>query len=74
MPALPEVFEILLDDLANLVELVGSETAAPAQSHRLQPVFRGRRVMLDVDVWRLVPITGKEEEPERTLSEYRRHG
>ena len=45
---------------------------AALQADRVEPELRFAVVPLDVDVGRLAPVAGVEEEPERPAAEYRR--
>src|SRR5262249_55601872 len=74
IPTLQQLFLILLDQLADPIDLFTSETAAALEPDGVEPEFRFAVITFDVDVRRLAPIAGVEEEPKRTHSEYSRHG
>jgi hypothetical protein len=64
---------MILDQLADSINLFSGETAAALQPNGVEPELRLAVVAFDMDVRRLIPIAGIEEEPEWTHAEYSRH-
>ena len=64
---------MLLDQLADAVDLFPAEAAAAIHPDWVEPELRLAVVAFDVDVRRLAPIASVEEEPESTRSQHSRH-
>jgi hypothetical protein len=66
LPCDQELYPVLVDERPKPAQLLPAKTTAPLQSNRYQPELRQTVVALDVNVRRLAPISGKEEEPVRS--------
>jgi hypothetical protein len=64
---------MLLDQLVDSVDLFSTKAVTALQSNGVEPELRLTVVPLYMNMRRLAPIAGIEEEPERTYSENSRH-
>src|SRR5262249_38003925 len=73
IPAVRYLLPMLLDQLVDAVDFFPAEAATALEPDRVEPEFRLAVVSFDMDVRRLTPIAGIEEEPKWTHAEYGRH-
>src|SRR5262245_10817452 len=64
---------MLLDQVTDAVDLFPAEAVAALQQDEVEPELRFAVVTFHMDVRRLAPIAGVEEEPEWAHAEHGRH-
>jgi hypothetical protein len=68
MPTSQKKLSIFLDQPLDLQNLSATESSADLQANRTQPKLRRLVFALNMDVWRLIPVTSIEKEPIRPCS------
>jgi hypothetical protein len=63
-----------IEDLCDLAEIVGTESAAPCERNRIEPELRFISSFGNMHVRGFVRFAGKESDPITALSRDRRHG
>lgn len=74
MPCLDEPFFVLANDSTRFTDLRRFQPVVPGHRYRREPPLRTAASTLDVNVRRLAPFVGVEEEPEPINNKYSRHG
>jgi hypothetical protein len=66
IPFLQQELALLFYEPSHLINLIPAEPAAKLKSNGIDPTLGFAVFSLNVNMWRLVPVTGVKEEPVRT--------
>jgi hypothetical protein len=73
MPGPQYPFAVMLDQPMNSAQLDAAEPHTSLKSNRIEPVLGDIITPFDMNMRRLLAVSGVEEEPIRTDAEHRRH-
>jgi hypothetical protein len=73
IPGIQKVVLIGCDNVFEIVQFMGGKALAAGESDRIQPELRLSVIMLDMDMWRFISVTGVKEEPIRSIAQDGRH-